>query len=300
MKQIEGIITAVATPLNESEGIDGNRTKKLIKHILDAGVNGIIALGSTGEQISLLRETKKEFIKLTRECVPDSVPMIVGAGAASTKTAIQNCLDAQDGGADAVIVTPPCFYIYQDDDVVRYYEEIAEAIDIPLYLYNISRFTKIKLNAGIAGRLASDPRIMGIKESDRDFELLTELLDIQKSNPHFRVIQGSDRILLKSFQAGCTAGVTVTSNFIPELSVILYNAFKNHNTEEAGRMQELLLKYVELITMFGKFPTELKTVLSFMDLSTKVMTSPFSTLSCNEEQILRKEFDKLIRSNTNV
>ena len=300
MKNVEGIITAIATPLNEKEGIDKEHAEKLVEHVLGAGINGIIALGSTGEQISLLRETKKDLIRILRENMPDSVPMIVGAGAASTKNAIENCLDAQDGGADAVIVTPPCFYLYQDDDVVRYYEEIVEAIDIPIYLYNISRFTKIRLNAEIVKRLAPDKRIAGIKESDRDFELLLELLDIQKANPHFSVLQGSDRIILESLKAGCRAGVTVTSNFAPKLSVDLYRAFKDEKPEEAARLQELLLDYVKVITMFGKFPTELKTVLSFMDLSTKVMTSPFSSLGCDEEKMLRNEFDILIRSNSYV
>ena len=293
MKNIDGIICALVTPLTENERIDVASARRLTKHVVDGGVSGIIALGSTGEQISLVQKEKRVFLDTVRKQIPKSIPMIAGIGSTSTLNAIANGIDAKKSGADAIIVTPPCFYVHSDNELIKYYREIADAVDLPVYLYNISRYVKNKIGVSVAEELARDTRFAGIKESDRDFEYLKELLKIQEHYPNFNVVQGSDRILVESFLAGCRSGVAVTANLLPEMPIELYKSFLEGNIEKARALQDKILEYVGLIVKFGKFPCELKTILSWEGLCTKFMTSPYIMLDHGQEDILREEKRKL-------
>jgi 4-hydroxy-tetrahydrodipicolinate synthase len=293
MDSIKGIICALVTPLTEDEKVDVESAKRLTRHVISGGISGIIALGSTGEQVSLTQKEKRIFMDTVREQIPESIPMIVGAGSTSTVNAIVNGIEAKKSGADAIIVTPPCFYTHSDDELIKYYREIADVVDLPLYLYNISRYAKNKISIPVVEELAKDTRFSGIKESDWDFEYLKELLKIQERYPHFDIIQGSDRLLIDSFLAGCSSGVAVTANMIPKLPVELYKNFLEGNIEKARVLQDEILEYVGLIGKFGKFPCELKAILSWEGLSTRIMTSPHIMLDSEQEDILKEEKRKL-------
>ena len=275
MKAAEGIFCALVTPLNEDETIDVPGVQNLAERVLEGGVDGILALGSTGEQIALTTAAKEQYLKSLRRMIPDRVPLMVGCGATSTKLAIENCRQAEANGADAVIVTAPCFYPFGEEQLVKYYEEIAQATRLPLYLYNISRFVGTTLTAQLVKRLAKDDRVQGIKESDRDEVLVQKLIAETAFRDNFSVIQGSDRILLKSFQWGCRAGVTVVGNVNASLAPRLYEAWKNGRGEEAAEIQKEILDYVAVITSQGCYPQEIKVILQELGVCKDAMTSPF-------------------------
>lgn len=294
MKCAEGIYCALVTPLNSDESIDTRGTQRLVKKVLAGGVHGILALGSTGEQMALTTGAKEAFLKQLRRDIPTEIPMMVGCGATSTKLAIENCLQAESCGADAVIVTAPCFYPFGEDQLVKYYEEIVQATHLPVYLYNISRFVGIKLTASLVARLAADPRIQGLKESDRDEQLVRDLVAVTNHRENFSVIQGSDRIFLKSFRWGCKAGVTVVGNVEPALAPQLYNAWKKGDEKEAEALQEKLLEYVAVITSEGKYPQELKVILEHMGICHDEMTSPYLPLLEKQKESIVAEWNALI------
>lgn len=222
------------------------------------------------------------------------MPLLVGCGATSTKLAIRNCKDAQALGADGVIVTAPCFYPFGEDALSKYYEEIADAVDIPVYLYNISRFVGTTLTTSLVKRLSQDSRIKGIKESDRNEELVQQLIAVTAHREDFAVIQGSDRIFLKSFDWGCKAGVTVVGNVAPELPVRLYRAWADGRREEAQALQENLLHYVQAITCLGRYPQEMKAILAGRGMMKDIMTSPFVPLTDGEKKTVMAAWNELI------
>lgn len=293
MKAAEGIYCALVTPLNSDESIDIAGTEKLVEKVLTGGIHGILALGSTGEQIALTAAAKETFLKRLRRNIPAETPMMVGCGATSTRLAIENCLQAEECGADAVIVTAPCFYPFGEDSLVKYYEEIAQATRLPVYLYNISRIVGTKLTASLVSRLAADPRIQGIKESDRDEQLVRELVAATRFREDFSVIQGSDRIFLKSFQWGCKAGVTVVGNVAPSLAPRLYQAWKDGNEAEAEILQKKLLDYVAVITSQGRYPQELKVILEHMGVCGDTMTSPYLSFTDQQKDSIVSQWKRL-------
>ncbi len=293
MKEIKGILCALVTPLTDREDINREAAVRLCNHVTSGGVDGLIALGSTGEQIALDRQAKIAFVQTLRHAMPVGLPLVAGCGATSTRLAVQNAQDAQKAGADAVIVTPPCFYPFGDRELVRYYTEIAASIDVPVYLYNISRYTKTKISPNIVRRLLDNPRIKGIKESDRDEPYVQELLAIAKQRPDFGVFQGSDRIFLKSFQWGCRGGVTVVGNIAPSLAPALYRAFLSGNMQRADALQSKLLDYVSVLTMLGRFPLEIKVILERLGICGATMTSPFAPVTGEERARLFEAMDRL-------
>lgn len=296
MNCAQGIYCALVTPLRTDESIDIAGTERLVERVLAGGVHGILALGSTGEQIALSAAAKEQYISSLRRLVPETVPLMVGCGATSTKLAIENCRQAQANGADSVIVTAPCFYPFGEDSLVKYYEEIAEAVSIPIYLYNISRYVGTKLTPSLVGRLAADHRIQGIKESDRDEKLVQELVSVTRHRDDFSVIQGSDRVFLKSFRWGCKAGVTVVGNVAPSIAPRLYNAWKNGREEEAEALQKALLDCVAVITSQGRYPQEMKVILEQQGVCDDTMTSPYIPLTKDQKRLLLEQWDELTRS----
>lgn len=275
MEAVKGILCATVTPLRADETVDTEAVGRICRHVVNGGVNGILVLGSTGEGLALDQEAKRAVIRATRENIPSAMPLIAGCGATSTKMAIDNIHDAEECGADAVILTPPCFYPFGDDALVTYFTECAQASHVPVYLYNISRFVGVRISPEVVRRLLDNPKIQGIKESDRDEAYVQELLNVSKDRKDFAVIQGSERIFLQSFDWGCPAGVTVVGNLAPDITPKLYKAWKEGNREEAERMQKKSLDYVKVITMLGMFPQELKTCMAYKGLCESHMTSPF-------------------------
>ena len=294
MDMTQGIVCALVTPLLENEDNDLDATARLTDYVVGGGVNGLLALGSTGEQIALTRENKIAFLSAVRSSMPGGMPLIAGCGATSTRLAIQNIQDAQKAGADAVILTPPCFYPFGDDGMVRYFSEAAQAADVPLYLYNISRFVGTKIGLGAVQTLMENPKIAGIKESDRDEAYFTALLAMARGNrPDFNVIQGSERVFVKSFLMGCTAGVTVLGNLVPDIAPKLWKAFRDGDIRQAEALQNRLLEYVSLVTMYGMFPGELKYCCSIKDICSAVMTSPFAKLTSEQGLQLSAALEQL-------
>lgn len=292
--ELQGIICALITPIDDQERIDESAVGRLVKHVTSGGVKSLIALGSTGEQANLRDSEKQRFIKAVKNTIPDGISLIAGTGDTGTLRAIDNSKRAQDAGADAVIITPPSYYPCDDKALMEYYERIAEAIDIPVILYNISRFTGNKLSVELVKDLCADHRIIGIKDSDRDMDYFNKLLEATRGQKHFSVIQGSDRVFVESFAAGSPAGVSVTANICPELVVKLYDKFREGNMAEAERLQQRNLDVVKVIIRHGCFPVELKTVAAGLGLCDARATSPFPVLPNDSAEQLVTDFKSVI------
>ncbi len=281
--KIEGIICALITPLKDAEKVDCEGTARLAEYVISGGVNALLALGSTGEQTLLQDSEKLRFLAELRRRTPSSVPLIAGTGDSGTMRAVQNAKMAEDIGADAVIVTPPTYYTFSDSAVIEYYEAIADAVKLPVYLYNISRFTGIKISETVISRLKSNPQFAGMKDSDRDMEYFRKMLSLTEDAPHFNMIQGSDRLFAESFYAGAGAAVSVTANVLPGPAVELWRAFKAG--KDTAELQKQLLELVAIITGCGCYPVELKYIAEHLGLCGRNSCSPLPVPS--EESALK-------------
>ena len=295
MEAAKGIYCAVVTPLDQRENIDEEAARRLIPFVLSGHPDGILALGSTGEQIALTAEAKRTYLKIIRECVPAGFPVMAGCGSTSTRLAIENVHMAQEEGADAVIITPPCFFPFDSDGLYTYFTEIAAQSSVPVYLYNISRYAGVRIPVETVRRLLDNPKIMGIKESDLDVEYMQKLVEASRQRPDFSVIQGAESLLLQSFDQGCGACVTVIGNVAPALAPLCYQALRQGDRKAAEYYQDILLKYWHVFFEGGHFHQKLKTGMQAKGLCSSRMTSPFLPLSPAQQSDLIGSMNELER-----
>jgi 4-hydroxy-tetrahydrodipicolinate synthase len=232
--ELRGILPAMITPFTEDGAkidVDG-----LIQHtefLLDAGCGGLIPGGSTGEFTSLTQSEREVLHATVTEAAQGRAPVIPQTGAMTAQEAIELSLHAQSVGAAAVMVAPPYYETLTFDEMHTFYRSVADAIDIPVMLYNIPGATGQHLSTDQVGRLAEIPGIFAIKDSGADASALTALLETY--GDRLQVCNGWDSLTFFGFAAGAKASVWGAANVFPELAVGLYDALAIRGDLADGR-----------------------------------------------------------------
>ena len=137
MKKIQGTIPPIITPMNEDESVNFTELKKQVRRMLNAGVHGIFPFGTNGEAYALSNDEKIEILKTVVEEVSGAVPVYAGTGCVTTKDTVELSIRAQQAGADILSVITPYFAAVSQSELYHHYKEVAEAVDLPIVLYNI-------------------------------------------------------------------------------------------------------------------------------------------------------------------
>ncbi len=202
-----------------------------------AGLNGVVVCGSTGEAALLTEDERATLLRAARAAVPAPTHVIMGVGAESTRTTIQRCLDAREGGADAVLVVAPHYYssAMTDDALRAHYTRVADASPLPVMLYNIPKYMHFKLAPTLVAELAQHPNIVGIKDSSGDLELLGGYLAAQSDT--FSVITGNAGQLHQALMNGARGGIVAVSLFAAKSCVAVFaaHASGDHGAAETAQ-----------------------------------------------------------------
>lgn len=218
-----GILAACVTPLTaDGSEIDLAGIRAQTAHIIDAGVNGLVPGGSTGEFTALTIAERKASNRAYIEAAAGRVPVVAGTGAPSTAETIELSRDAEAAGADALVIVPPFYDTPSFDEVIAHYSAISEAVNIPIMFYNIPAATGLELSAAQLGRLGAETGVTSYKDTGGDFPKFTEIHfdhadDIQALN-------GWDTLTFAALALGAEAGVWGAASVIPELCADLYQA----------------------------------------------------------------------------
>lgn len=245
---------AAATPFDPVTGeVDLVSFRANARWWLEQGVRGIVAAGSTGEAVFLDDEERRTLVEALRSVVPDDRLLVAGTGAESTRGTIQLTREAADAGADAVLVMPPAFFREaMTPDVLRiHFEAVADASPVPVVLYQVPlRFSTLDLATGLIGALARHERIVGLKDSRGDLELVAEL--VERCPPDFQVLVGSGAHLYASLELGAIGGILGVGNLLPGPCASLVSAFGKGDHSLAGRLQERIgTVHSEVVSRFG-------------------------------------------------
>jgi len=246
MSVTTGVLPPITTPMDESGAVDHDALRHHVQHLEDAGVHGIIPCGSTGERATLGPEEHRQVIETTVDTA--STPVLAGTGASSTREAIELTQHAADVGADGGLIIYPYYSWPTNDNVVRHYEAIADAVDIPIVIYNIPKRTGRNLEPDATVRLAEHPNIAGIKESAGDMNQMFELLK-RTRDMDFDVLSGYDSQALPTILMGGTGITSVAANVFPETVVELYEAASNQDIEAGIRAHEEILEMEEMMNL---------------------------------------------------
>jgi dihydrodipicolinate synthase/N-acetylneuraminate lyase len=244
-----GVYAALATPrLQDAIEADAAALFDYLDIIVNAGVDGIVLFGSTGEFVHFdVAERIRTLMLLSRRC---RVPMLVNVSHSSLAGALDLAESALDSCASGLLLMPPYFYRYQDEQIFEFYRQFAESIAgrMPIYLYNIPVFTNA-ISAPLAERLLSTGEFAGIKDSSGDWDLFESLQALHGKQP-FRLMIGSDPLYFRAQPLGADGMVSGVAAAVPELVVALNRALQANDMERAGKLNALLAEFIGWIDQF--------------------------------------------------
>jgi 4-hydroxy-tetrahydrodipicolinate synthase len=232
MSELRGSLTVMVTPFHEDgSGIDEQATRRFVDWQIDQGVPGLIPLGSTGEFLSVSDDERTHLVETIVDQAAGRVPVVVGTAAEWVDVAVRYSVEAERLGAAGVRVVPPFYSSPSEDELFEHYRRIAEAISIPVTIYNNPNTANVDLKPHLVARLAEIDNVLYIKESSGDLSRIRDIEHLTKGK--VTVLAGyhaHDSILL-----GAKGWVSVCGNIVPRLSADVYVLTVTEGGRTAGR-----------------------------------------------------------------
>lgn len=282
-----GIITALVTPFKNHE-IDYDSLKKLIKFQLDEGIEGFVVHGTTGESPTVTERERKKIFEFIKSEVGGQVPLIAGTGSNSTDTTIELSKEAEDWGADALLLVVPYYNKPPQRGLYQHFKWIAERVTSPIFLYNVPGRTITGLELETIFDLSKIDNIVGIKEATGDVSFGKKIID--KCDKDFIVLSGDDATCMELSAVGGQGVISVCSHVIARPMKEIHNKIKKGNLAERHNYNKYLNFIKSLYTEANPIPV--KYAMKKMGIiSSEEMRLPLVALS----ETLRPELDARLK-----
>ena len=244
-RKFEGVFPAMVTPLNKNHGIDEKGLRYEVDYLIKSRVQGLVALGSSGEYPYLTLSEKKKVIDIVVEQTKGRVPVIVCTSSMGTDEVIMLSRYAKRRGADGLMITLPIYFPLTDEDVFNHYKSIAKAVDLPILLYDFPFVTHFEMSPELISRLSRIDNVVGIKETG-PVEKVETILKMKKKEP-FYVFTGISFIFLQVLELGGAGVICPIPCIVPRDIVSIYESFRKGGVEKASRAQEKIYALVSMI-----------------------------------------------------
>jgi len=243
-----GLMPAMVTPFDEREEVDLQVTEAVVERLIEARVNGVVALGSNGEFSHLTSEERKRFAEEMVKLVAGRVPLVIGVGASGTKETVELARHAEDVGADGVIVVPPFYWKVGEETLFKHFATVADSVDTPILIYNFPMVTGIDLSPGLVARVATEcPNVAGLKDTVAEYSHLVNVLqEVKPVSPDFSVLVGFEDLILPGLLAGADGAISGLANIAPKLFVGLIRAFEQGDLQKAADLHRRVLSLMAL------------------------------------------------------
>ncbi|MHB1133803.1 MAG: dihydrodipicolinate synthase family protein [Chloroflexota bacterium] len=294
LSSVRGIFPPTLTPMNEDESVDIASTKKLVEFLIANGVHGIWAMGTTGEFASFDERERARALEATVEAAAGRVPVIANVADCSTRLAIRHGQMAQAAGVDAIAATPPYYFANSQDELLTHFRKLREAIDLPLFLYNIPQTVKVKTDVATALKLGEEGVIVGLKDSQNDLDWFRQVTVGAKARGiELRCFLGTRFLIDSAQQIGAVGSIPSLANLVPAACVQAYEAAQQGDWATAAKHQERVMA-AEAVTKVAKggcmnaaVMGTMKTVLMKQGIiATDVLSSPLRHLAPAEVEAL--------------
>jgi len=234
-----GSLVALVTPTREDGAVDEVQLARLVEWQIAQGSNGLVSVGTTGESPTLSHDEHKRVVEVTVEAAARRVPVIAGAGSNSTLEAIGLARHAKQAGADGILVVTPYYNKPTQEGLFLHYSAIADAVELPLIIYNIPSRSVVDMSVETMARLARHPNIVGVKDSTAN--LARPLHTRSACGADFIQLSGEDHTALAFNAAGGVGCISVTANVAPALVAGMQKAWAQGRIDEAMALQDSLL-----------------------------------------------------------
>lgn len=290
-KNYSGLYTALITPFNKDKSVDYAALEKLINEQIEAEVDGLVILGTTGESPVISDTETEKIISLAVKISKHKTKIIVGAGSNNTESAIEKSKQAQNLGADAILSVNPYYNKPPQEGLYKHFKQIADSIDIPMILYNIKGRTAVNLEIETLLRLSQHKNIIGVKEASGD---LSQIMDvINQVDDDFSILSGDDALTYPIMSLGGHGVISVTSNIFPrEMKDIVWQCFTK-NFEAAKQSHYKLYNFMNALLSFSSNPIPVKTILAHIGKIRDEFRLPLCQLEDSNKQKLIKIYNEI-------
>jgi len=271
----KGVITALITPLRDGK-VDEAAFTQLLERQIAAGIHGVVPMGTTGESASLTADEHKQVVELCVRVAAGRTRVIAGAGSSATDKAIELARFAKTVGADGALIVTPYYNRPSQAGLAQHFEAIAEAVQLPVLLYNVPGRTGVDMSNETVARLAAHPNIVGIKDATGDLGRVSWMR--ANIGGQFDLISGDDPSYLGYHAQGGVGVISVTSNVAPEAMVAMHEAAAAGDYATARDWQDRLIGLHKALFLDNS-PAPTKYALSRLQLCSEEMRLPLSLTS---------------------
>jgi len=235
----KGSFVALITPMQPDGAVDLDAFAKFVEWQIGQGTHGIVPVGTTGESPTLTHDEHRQVVEAAVKVAAGRVKVIAGAGSNSTAEAVELTRHAKQAGADAALVVTPYYNKPTQEGMVLHYTAIADAVDLPVFIYNIPSRSVVDMSPETMGRLAKHRNIVGVKDSTAN--LARPLHTRRTCGKEFVQMSGEDHTALAFLAAGGHGCISVTGNVAPRLCSEMHRAWQDGMTDRAIAIQDRLL-----------------------------------------------------------
>jgi len=279
--KLEGIWTPIPTPLTREGRVDPDATRRLVDFHIEAGIDGLLPLGTSGEFALLQREERKTLVDTVVDQADDRVPVVAGVSDPSIANVLQLASDAKEAGADAVIATPPYYFTTTDEGHYHHFKTISETIDLPLLIYNIPEWTHSFVAPETVQRLADEKLVVGMKYTEYNFLNLIRFLKASRNK--ISIFAGSDAMAYSNLEFAGAGAIIGSANVAPKIASKIFDDYKKGDLSGARESQERLLPVIMALGV-GKYPAALKEAMNLIGMQVGPLKEPLQRLSTAEKR----------------
>ncbi|MCX7984731.1 MAG: 4-hydroxy-tetrahydrodipicolinate synthase [Bacteroidetes bacterium] len=285
-KKFQGTATAIVTPFKKDGSLDEPALRKFIEYQIKGGVDALVPLGTTGENPTVTKEEHERVLEIVIEQARGRVKIFAGAGSNSTAEAIEKARIAKAVGADAALVVGPYYNKPTQEGYYRHFRAIAEAVDIPIIVYNVPGRTGGNIEASTILRLAEEiPSIVAVKEASGN---LQQIMEIARNKPqHFSLLSGDDAYAFPLIALGGDGCISVVANEVPKEFSQLINFCLKGKWDKARELHYKLLPLMN-VNFIESNPIPVKTALAMMGLIEESYRLPLCPISEKNREKVRQ------------
>jgi len=287
----EGIAPALITPFKNGE-VDYQALTKILDYQIKNGVKNLVVLGTTSEASTLTFEEEDKIIAFIKKSVPKGTKLIIGTGSNDTLTAIRRSIDAKNMGADGLLIVTPYYNKCTQAGLIKHYTQIAEAVKIPIIIYNVPSRTGFNIEPATALELSKNPYIAGIKEAGGNIQQIQKLFHLLDGK--MAVYSGDDELDFIMFSMGAKGAISVTANVAPKQKCELFDLIKKGDMARALKNHKNLYE-LNKVLFCEVNPIPVKAALHHLGLCDNELRMPLTPIEESNRKILAGVIDNALK-----
>ncbi len=284
IKDFKGVIPASLSIFDINENLDIEATKEFTEFLLGFDIHGLYLTGSTGEGFLMKSEERMETVKAVLDVAKEKVPVVVHVGNIGTKRTIELAKQAKEAGATAISSVPPFYWHFNSKQIFNYYKDIAEAVDIPMIIYNVPLAGM--MSAEMIKELSQIDNIKGVKYTNTDIYQIPLIKEAVGDD--FMVYGGADELASSNLLVGVDGIVGSFYNLIPDLFIQINEAIKNNEVGKAYDLQKNAVRIISYLVDGGNMVAGIKAVLREAGINAGYARKPFINFYDEDQKKLAK------------